>query len=115
MTPFNEEPGIKRYYSMPAEEQETTITFTRSDKCCYVWTSDKTMITKLDKLCVTSPDNYKLENTGLIDGLIADKEYIITDKSLLSFRSSKVKRELTEEQRQKYSERMKNLQRKSKS
>lgn len=86
-------------YSVPTEEQETTINFSRSDKTAYIWTSDTTVMTKLDKLCETAPEYYQLRKAGKVDGSVVDKDYIVTDKSLISFRSGHAKRELTEEQR----------------
>lgn len=90
---------------MNLEEQETTINFCRTEKGFNVWTSDRTVMTKLDKLCNSSPMNYKLVNVGKIDGQIADKEYIVTDKKLLSFRAGK--RALSDEQKAKLAERAK--------
>ena len=89
------------------EEQETTINFSRTQDAVDVWTSDKTVMTKLDKLCVTAPDFYKLiaEHRAQDDvGAIVSKEYRISDKRMLSFRS--MKRNLTEEQRRERAERL---------
>ena len=91
-------------YSIPANEQETTISFTRDGNCCSVWTSDTTVMTKLDKLCESAPELYILANVGVVDGNIVDKEYFITDKKMLSFRSAK--RVLTEEQKKKLADRL---------
>ena len=74
------------YYRHTKEEQETTININRADDYMTVWTSDRTMMTKLDKLCQQYPTTYILTNTGLIDGQIADKEYRINDKTLFSFK-----------------------------
>lgn len=95
----------KELYSIPPQEQETTINFSRTDDTCIVWTSDKTVMTKLDRLCETS-DNYEVIKVGKVDGAIIDKEYLIKDKSLISFRSAKVKMNLTEEQRRKKAEQL---------
>ena len=89
-------------------EQETVITIARDGRGARVWTSDTTMMTKLDKLCAASPENYHLDKNGTFeDGSIANKFYSIADKSLVSFRMAKAKRELTEEQRAAISERLK--------
>ena len=90
--------------SIAINEQETVINIFRDKKECYIWTSDSTMITKLDKLCEKAPDYYVLENAGRITGEIVDKCYIVKDKSLISFRSGKVV--LTDEQKQIRAERM---------
>ena len=92
------------------EEQETTVNFSRMQDTVDIWTSDKTVMTKLDKLCSTAPDFYKLtaEHKAQDDaGTIISKEYQISDKGLLSFRAIKQKRTLTDEQRRILSERMK--------
>ena len=89
------------------EEQETTINFSRTQDAVDVWTSDKTVMTKLDKLCISAPDFYKLiaEHKAQDDvGAITSKEYRISDKRMLSFRS--MKRNLTEEQKRKRAERL---------
>ena len=89
------------------EEQETTINFSRTQDAVDVWTSDKTVMTKLDKLCNSAPDFYKLiaEHRAQDDiGAIMSKEYRISDKRMLSFRS--MKRNLTEEQKRERAERL---------
>ena len=91
------------------EEQETTINFSRTQDAVDVWTSDKTVMTKLDKLCITAPDFYKLiaEHRAQDDiGAIVSKEYRISDKRMLSFRSMKRTYNLTEEQKRERAERL---------
>ena len=94
---------------VPPEEQETTISFSRSETDCIIWTSDTTTMTKLDKLCESAPDNYKVVSIGKIDGKTVNKKYLLKDKTLLSFRTGKIKREFTEEQKKALSDRMKQL------
>lgn len=86
------------------EEQETTINYSRNESCATIWTSDTTMMTKLDKLCEKS-DGYVLVDTGrsILDGEVVSKTYRVKDKSLISFRAKKMERgskQMTEEQRQ---------------
>ena len=91
------------------EEQETTINFNRTQDAVDVWTSDKTVMTKLDKLCITAPDFYKLiaEHKAQDDtGATISKEYRLSDKRMLSFRSMKRTYNLTEEQRRERAERL---------
>ena len=88
-------------------EQETTINIYRGDQECHIWTSDTTIITRLDKLCEKAPEYYKLYDVGKLNGEIVDKDYIVKDKSLISFRSAK--RQLTEDQRQEFKERMRKM------
>lgn len=77
--------------TVPINEQETHVYYMRDEKFAKVYTSDSTQITRFDKLCKTSPDMYTLiEDTG------RGKMYLIADKSLVSFRKNKIKRELSE-------------------
>ena len=88
-------------------EQETTINYNREEKTVDVWTSDRTVMTKLDRLCETAPENYKcIDIAKTKDGELISKRYTIADKSLLSFRSKKVKVNLSEEQKQANAERL---------
>ena len=64
-------------------------------------------MTRLDKLCKESPDFYKLVGVGKIAGEIVSKTYECADKTLISFR--KAKREMSDEQRQAASERLKKM------
>ena len=93
------------------DEQETHINWSREEGCAYVYTSDRTTMTKLDRLCREHPENYKCTNVGraMDDGTILTKEYSIADKTLVSFRGVKIKQELSEEQRAELSERMRRL------
>lgn len=84
--------------SIPNDEQETTISITRTGKAAIIWTSDRTMLTKLDRLCRDASENYVCHDVArTADGQIMSKEYTLKDKSLLSFRTRKT--ELTDEQR----------------
>ena len=96
---------------MPINEQETTISYSRDSQEVTVWTSDRTVMTKLDRLCETAPDYYRLTETAYSrnDGTLISKSYTITDKAMLSFRSKRSKPELTDEQRAALSERAKAL------
>ncbi len=85
---------------MRLEEQETVINYGRTDDYLTLWTSDQTVMTKIDKLKA-----WELVKTETSDGKIYAKEYR-APKKLLSFRSKTKTRELTEEQRQVLSERM---------
>lgn len=89
--------------SVNINEQETTISFSRMDRSVFVWTSDTTVMTKLDRLCKESPENYQCVSVGTakLKGDTVDKEYRIADKSLICFRPRKLKRALTEEQKEK--------------
>lgn len=65
-------------------EQEVSINFMRDEDFATIYTSDTTYMTKLDKLCKTSPDMYSLiADTG------RGKTYRVEDKTLISFRAKK--------------------------
>ena len=94
-----EEPKLSN--SVSISEQEVCINFMRDENFATIYTSDTTYMTKLDKLCKTSPDMYSLlSDTG------RGKTYRVEDKTLISFRAKKIKRELTEEQKIAAGERM---------
>lgn len=76
-------------YNVPLEEQETIVHFNRDEKYATICTSDSTVMTKLDKLCVSAPDNYKLIRTETADGKVVTKFYLLADKTRVSFRREK--------------------------
>lgn len=83
-------------------EQETSILFMRDEDFATIYTSDTTQMTRLDKLCRTSPDMYSLiANTG------RGKTYRVEDKGLISFRAKK--REMSEEAKEAASQRFKDM------
>ena len=85
--------------NVPLEEQETVIQFNRTDDYATIYTSDSTMITKLDKCCEEAPEFYKLQKEDhLRDGSVSGKTYILSDKKMISFR--KVKKVMSEEQKE---------------
>lgn len=92
------------------EEQETVIQISRNNDTMRIWTSDRTMMTKLDNLCEKS-SNWTCTGENKIDGEVCDKEYT-ADKKLLTFRS--YRRVLTEEQKAEFLKRMKGAQDESK-
>lgn len=85
--------------SIPVNEQETVIQISRDSNEAHIWTSDTTMMTKLDSFCSES-DSWRLTSTGRINGEIVNKEYV-SDKALISFRKNRNKTTpLTEEQKE---------------
>lgn len=89
--------------SVSISEQETSILYMRDENFAKIYTSDSTQITRLDKLCETSPKYYSLiADTG------RGRTYRLSDKSLISFRAKK--KEMTDEQRKAAGERMKKYQ-----
>ncbi len=85
--------------SVSISEQEVNINFMRDEDFATIYTSDTTYMTKLDKLCKTSPDMY-----SLISDNGRGKTYRVEDKTLISFRAKK--REMSEEQKIAAGERM---------
>lgn len=88
--------------SLPIAEQETTISYSREFTYAEVWTSDRTVMTKLDRLCKNFPENYQCTDIGKsLSGELISKTYRIKDKGLISFRSARTSRpprEYTEEE-----------------
>lgn len=86
--------------SLAIEEQELCINATRDDKYATAYCSDRTYITKFDKLVEKSPELFEV---------IAETEYGKTykfPKRLISIRSSI--RKMSDEQKQLAAERLKN-------
>lgn len=93
--------------SVPVIEQETNVTFMRDSEYAEVYTSDTTVMTRLDKLVEREdcPDWSLKQNIYDQFGNLCGKIYI-TKKNLVSFRSVKTTREINDEQRQELRERM---------
>lgn len=77
-------------------EQETTVSFSRDEKTVKIWTSDSTMMTKLDKLVERDPKNWSSNEQKDKDGDVIAKEYLVQDKKLVSFRAG-----MSDEQKEK--------------
>ena len=77
--------------SVSTYEQETTINFARQDGYATIWTSDTTMMTKLDRLVRESPENWRLqEEAHDKSGELISNTYRLQDKGLISFRKARV-------------------------
>ena len=86
--------------ALSIEEQELCINALRDEDFATAYSSDRTWITKLDKLVEKSPDLFEV---------ISENEYGKTykfPKRLISIRSSIVTREMTNEQKQLAAERL---------
>ena len=90
--------------SVPVSEQETHILIMRDEPFARIYSSDTRMLNKLQKLCKNSPDMWQMEKEDEISG-----SFICKDKKLVSLRSHKIKRNLTDEQRQELAERLKKV------
>lgn len=96
------------------DEQETIINIERSKHEVHVWTSDSTMMTKLDKACEASPHYKVLKISRFKDGSIASKKYCIDEKRLVSFRMKRGdNHNLTEEERRARAERLRKVRQRS--
>ena len=82
----------KKLKSVPLYEQETVIHYMRDEKFATIYTSDSTVITKIDKLCTQNPKMY-----SVIESDAYHRKYRVTDKSMVAFRAKK--RKMTDEQR----------------
>lgn len=91
--------------SLPTDEQETVIQFDRNGSGAIIDTSDSKIITKLERL-VNKSVNYHLDEIHYCKGEEVGRRYSVDDKKLISFRSQKVKRNLTDEQKEKMAERL---------
>lgn len=92
--------------SLMIEEQETHINFMRNDKRAEIYTSDTTMMTKLNKLVKLQGTEWKLERVSkLANGEIIGKTYSCPVK-FISFRSKSTV--LTEEQKREMAKRLHN-------
>ena len=84
------------------EEQELCINAMRDEEYAIAYCSDRTWITKFDKLVEKSPELFEV---------ITETDYGKTyrfPKRLISIRSSIVTRDMTDEQKQLAAERLKN-------
>jgi hypothetical protein len=88
--------------SLNIEEQEVCINAMRDEEFATAYCSDRTWITKFDKLVEKAPELFEV-----IAETDCGKTYRFP-KRLISIRSSIVTREMTEEQKQLAAERLKN-------
>lgn len=89
--------------SLEAKEREVVVNWDDSEETCTVFVSSRPTMTVLDKLVEKFPDTYKCihkEKNG------DSKIYEIADKNLITFRSPREKREMTDEQRKVIADRL---------
>ena len=91
----------KKKLSLTAPERETIVLFDDESNECQIYTCSRPIMTKLDRLCKSQPDNYKLTKQD------SQSKTYLTDKRLISFRAERQKRELTDEQKKAFADRMK--------
>lgn len=102
------------FSGLSGDEQETVIVFGRNSHTASVETTDSTLLTKLKKHAAASPDTWVLAgvttNPNEADPTKVTSVRFECPKKLVSLRSKSVApRELTEEERQEASERMKRM------
>lgn len=85
-------------YKVPTDEQETVIRFDRNGTKCYVYTTDSTVMTKLDKIHKRVKQDYINRKPVAA--------YYEFDKGLLSFRKKRAKQKLSDEQRKRIGKRL---------
>ena len=88
--------------ALSIEEQEICINAMRDEEFATIYCSDRTWVTKMDKLVEKSPDLFKV---------VSETDYGKTyrfPKRLISIRSSIVTREMTDEQKQLAADRLRN-------
>lgn len=88
--------------ALSIEEQEVCINAMRDEEFATIYCSDRTWITKMDKLVEKSPALFEI---------VAETDYGKTykfPKRLISIRSSIVTREMTDEQKQLAADRLRN-------
>lgn len=97
--------------SVMLSEQETTINFYRDSPFADIYTSDTTVMTRLDKLAENQncPDWQLIKVEKSRDGKIVGKCYR-TKKRLVSFRSTIVERTMSEEEKEEMRFRMQKMQ-----
>ena len=78
--------------SIPTNEQETVINFSRSDETAVVYTSDATVMTKLDKKVKNHPNTWSvIEEIKDMNHQLVAKKYKV-NKKMISFRNEKTTR-----------------------
>jgi hypothetical protein len=97
--------GGDKMYNLTSEEKETIIRFDDSSNIATVYTCNKSLMIKLQKFCDNNPDTYKLIESKSDN---YSKTFEMS-KKLVSFRSKKVTKVMSDEQRQKLSENMKKM------
>lgn len=80
-------------------EQETTIQYSRDSKELHLYTSDNTVVTKMNKLLNAPGTNWRLEKTTYLDGEPTGYFFVCEDKGLITLRPKRQEtKKLTEEE-----------------
>ena len=91
--------------SLSVAEQETCVNFMREDERARIYTSDTTIMTKLNKLVELDGTEWKLESESkLLSGELIGRTYSCP-VSLVSFRTKRKNQNYTDAQRAEIAER----------
>ena len=93
-------------YTLEKCEQETVINFDRETDKASLYTSDAIWMRKLDKLVEEHPENFEVKSVEKLQGKVVAKTYLFP-KRFVNIKSKDTKLNLTEEQRQVRSDRIK--------
>ena len=93
-------------YSQEPYERETIINFTDADSNVNFYTANPRWIRKLDKLVAEHPENFREVKRETYQGKVIAKDYSFPSR-FLRIRSRDIKRNLTDEQKQAATERLK--------
>ncbi len=84
-------------------EQEVHVSFTMEDEMATLYTSSTVWLKKMDKIVKAYPDQFKVVDTGKINGEIISKTYEFPIKY---FKILKPRKELSDERKQELKERL---------
>lgn len=87
-------------------EQETVVNFNAEEDTAELYTADPVMIRKMDKLVEENPEQFSGKVHSTYKGEVYAKKYYFP-KRFVSIRTKDIKRNVTEEQREKAREQMK--------
>ena len=86
---------------LSSAEQETTIYMSRDSKTARIYTSNRPMISRLDKLCAALPDTYRcvwVDKITDANGIPVGKKYEV-DKKYVRFGKPAKREPMSEEMR----------------
>lgn len=81
---------LKALSGVASDEQETTVQMSRTEDVAHVWTNDNTVITKIRKLMVKAPDQWKLVRVSTNAAGEAVGYFIECPKKMVAFRVPRV-------------------------
>jgi hypothetical protein len=86
-------------------EQETVVQISRDGEEARIYTSDTTMMTKLDKRVAEENSVYEVASVDTYEGDVVAKTYL-APKNAISFRQPAKRKPMSEEERERVSKRM---------